>query len=257
MTPPPMTTTWARSGSPLDVSVVTSVVPRGLLEQALELRTVELGHGPVVLLHRPLPEVEVDRADRALDRAPERPAVLRHQSPQPGPGDAVPEQSSVVRLHQLVELLGAEVGLAPEVAELEAGVVVAGVLVVDQPQLVAVVDEVAGEEVVVARHGPRRVHRQRPADVLRLVGELLVALGEPEPVLVGDGEVARLDLEHVEVVDEPRSVMELPAGGRDPGEVPAGAEVLVGEGVALDEPDDEQTRLLDVLDDRGADPRVR
>src|SRR4051794_9476523 len=112
MTPPPTMTTWARSGSLADWAAI-SVVPRGLLEQLLELRAVELGDRPVVLLHAPLPEVEVDGAHRALDRSPQGPAVLGHQSPEPRPGHAMTEQFSVVRLHQLVELLGGQVGLAP------------------------------------------------------------------------------------------------------------------------------------------------
>src|SRR3954471_22689168 len=110
MTPPPMTTTRARSGR----WEATSVVPRRLLEEGLELRPVELGHRAVVLLHRPLPEVEVDRADRALDRPPQGPAVLGHQPPEPRPGHPMTEQLPVVGLHQLLELLISQVGLAPQ-----------------------------------------------------------------------------------------------------------------------------------------------
>src|SRR5436190_15070751 len=99
-----------------------SVVPGGLLEQPVEVGAVELGDGPVVLLHRPGPEVEVDLADRVLDGAPQGPAVLRHQAPEAGAGHSMPEQLSVVGLHQLLELFLGEVGLAPEVAELEARV---------------------------------------------------------------------------------------------------------------------------------------
>ena len=51
--------------------------------------------------------------------------------------------------------------------------------------------------------------------------------------------------------------MELFAGGGDPGEVAAVAQVVVGEGVALDEPHDEQAGVLDVLDHRGSDARLR
>src|SRR6195952_1442688 len=206
MTPPPMMTTWARSGS----WSVISVLPRRRLEQPLELRAVELGDRPVVLLHAPLPEVEVDRADRALDRSPEGPAVLGHQSPEPGPGHAMTEQLSVVGLHQLLELLGAQVGLAPEVAELEAGVVVAGVLVVDQPDLVAVVDEVLGEQVVVARHGALVVHGEGALDVGEGAGVVVVAVDDAESLVLTAPAVPGLALEHVEVVDEPRPFVELP-----------------------------------------------
>ena len=58
-----------------------------------------------------------------------------------------------VRRGERLDLVVVEVALGRGVAELEAGVVVAGVLVVDQPHLVAVVDEVPGQQVVVARHG--------------------------------------------------------------------------------------------------------
>src|SRR6266516_1172394 len=46
-------------------------------------------------LHRPGPEVEVERACRVLDRSPQRPAVLAHHPEQPGPGDLVPQRRPV------------------------------------------------------------------------------------------------------------------------------------------------------------------
>jgi hypothetical protein len=75
-------------------------------------------------------------------------------------------------------------------------------------------------------------------------------------VLLHDGEVARLDLEHVEVADEARTLVELAAGRRHPGEVAAVAEVVVGEGVPFDEADHEEPRVGDVLEHRGAHPRL-
>src|SRR3954470_7897478 len=98
MTPPPMTTTRARSGS----GVATSVLPRRLLQEIREAGILELRDRPVVLLHRPLPEVELDRAHRVLDGAPEGPAVLGHQPPEPRPRDPVAQHRAVVGLHQLV-----------------------------------------------------------------------------------------------------------------------------------------------------------
>src|SRR3712207_1226920 len=139
-----MTTTRARAGS--------SVIAGGLLEEPLEVRAVELRERPVVLLHPPGPEVEVQGADRILDRGPQRPAVLRHQPPEPSTSDAVPEQPAVVRPDQRLQVLERQGGLAPDVAELEVGVVVAAVLVADQPELLAVVEEGSREQVVVARN---------------------------------------------------------------------------------------------------------
>ena len=52
---------------------------------------------------------------------------------------------AVVGGHQLVELLQGEVTFGPRVAQFEAWIVVPGVFVVDQPQLVAVLDEVFGQ----------------------------------------------------------------------------------------------------------------
>src|ERR1700712_2673392 len=103
MTPPPITTTRARLGTCLAVRAsgpveVGSVIAHRLRQEPLEVRTVELRHRPVVLLHRPGPEVVVERAHRALDRAPERPSVLRHQRPEPGPRDPMTQQTSVVGL---------------------------------------------------------------------------------------------------------------------------------------------------------------
>ena len=86
-----------------------------------------------------------------LDRRPQRPPVARHQALQLGPREPARTRTAVVGGDELVELVVVEVALAPDVAELEAGVVVAGVLVVDEPDLVAVVDEVRRQQVVVAR----------------------------------------------------------------------------------------------------------
>src|SRR6266702_4455590 len=77
-----------------------------LFQEALEVGAVELRQGPLVLLHAPLPEVEVDVGDAVLDRRPERPPVLRHQPPQARPGDLVSQPPAVVVRDELVELAG-------------------------------------------------------------------------------------------------------------------------------------------------------
>src|SRR4051795_1856322 len=91
-TPPPMITQRA--------SVRT---PR-LVEQPLEVRTVELGHRALVLLQPPGPEVEVDLRHAVLDRRPQRPAVLGHQAPEPRAGDLVAQPASVVGGDERLEL---------------------------------------------------------------------------------------------------------------------------------------------------------
>src|SRR5215472_7381971 len=73
-----------------------SVIPLRLVEQPVEPWRAEAGHRPVEAFHPPGPEVEVDRADRRLDRAPQRPAVLAYKAEQHGPGDLVAQRTAVV-----------------------------------------------------------------------------------------------------------------------------------------------------------------
>src|SRR5262245_9355310 len=135
---------------PLGLSRTASVFARDVLEQAPEVGAVELQDGPLVMLHAPFPEVEVDLGDAVLNRGPERPSVLRHEPPEACASGLVSKRPAVVVANELVELLEREVRLAPDVAELEAGVVVARVLVVDEHERATDVDEVFGQEVVVA-----------------------------------------------------------------------------------------------------------
>src|SRR3954447_1054856 len=169
MTPPPTMTARARSGR--------SVVTPYLLQQPGERAGAEAGGGLLEALHPPRREVVLDVTHLRLDHAPQRPAVRRDQRLQTGPGDPVAQPTTVVRHDQLLHLVGVEAALGGEVAELEAGVVVAGVLVVDQPQSDTVVQEVSGQEVVVARHRPLLPDRERLADRLEPVIVGLVAAG--------------------------------------------------------------------------------
>src|SRR5438445_13177526 len=105
-----------------------SVLPLYLGEQVLEVGPVELGDGTLVLLQAPGPEVEVELRDAVLDRGPQHPAVLADEAPQPRTRDLVAQPAAVVRGDELVELGEREVRLAPDVAELEAGVAVARAL---------------------------------------------------------------------------------------------------------------------------------
>src|ERR1700712_2948875 len=131
---------------------LASVVTPDVLHELVELRPVELRDRALVLLHAPAPEVEVERRDAVLDRGPERPAVLRDETPQARPRDLVGERAPVVVADELVELREREIRLAPDVAELEHRVVVARVLVVDEAEAVAGPDEVLRQQVVVAGH---------------------------------------------------------------------------------------------------------
>src|ERR1700683_1585725 len=123
----------------------TSVIALHFIEQPAELSAAEPGHGAFETLHPPRPEVEVDRADRGLNRAPQRPAVLPGQAQQLRAGNLVTQRAAVVLGDQRDQGVVAEVALGPDVPELEAGIVVARVLVVDQPELAAVVDAVPRE----------------------------------------------------------------------------------------------------------------
>src|SRR4051794_8082956 len=97
-------------------------------DQRFEVAARELLAGSDVLLHAPLPIIEVDIADRVLDRRPQRPRVLRDQAEQPRPGCLARRRPAQVSGYQVLEPVDVERGLAPDVAEFETRVVVAGVL---------------------------------------------------------------------------------------------------------------------------------
>src|SRR6478735_10721759 len=121
MTPPPTMTTWARDGR--------STTGGHLLEEPREVGSAEGRDRLLVALRPPPVEVVVDRAGRGLDEAPERPAVLARQHLQPHPREGGSRERPEVRLGVRLDLLGREVALGRGVPELEARVVVAGVLV--------------------------------------------------------------------------------------------------------------------------------
>src|SRR6516165_9922734 len=83
-----------RPGSPDGWTV--SVIALDVLEQAGEVTGREALRRPLEPLHRPRPEVEVERARRVLDRAPQGPAVLPRQAEQPGPGRLAAQRLPVV-----------------------------------------------------------------------------------------------------------------------------------------------------------------
>src|SRR5580704_18842012 len=111
MTPPPMMTTWKRSD--------TGSVPfLNVSEEAGKPRAGEGGRGGLEALHGPGPEVEVQRAGRMLDGAPQGPAVLRHRNKQLRPGHPAPPPAAVVGGHQVAQRVGGQAALTGDVAEL-------------------------------------------------------------------------------------------------------------------------------------------
>src|SRR5437868_14122745 len=115
-----MTITWARPGS----AGAESVIALGLVEQPAEVRAGHSVGGRLVALHGPGPEIEVERAGAGLDGTPQRPPVLGGQAEQPGPGDLVAERPAVVLADQLGQPGENQAALPPDVADLEARVVV-------------------------------------------------------------------------------------------------------------------------------------
>src|SRR5947209_20132554 len=86
--------------------------------------------------NRPLPasrvvaaEVEVDRRDPGLDRAPQRPADVGHQREEVHAGELTRIPPAEVRLAERGPQILVELGLLRGVAEVEAGVVVPAELV--------------------------------------------------------------------------------------------------------------------------------
>src|SRR5689334_20951226 len=118
-----MMTMRARCGS--SAILVSSILSHYIIKQPLEVVAGQAFGGALEAGHRPGPEIEVERAGRVLDRPPQRPAVLAHHAEQPGPGDLVPQRGPVVSGDQFGQLVQGELALAPDVAQLEAGVVVA------------------------------------------------------------------------------------------------------------------------------------
>src|SRR5580692_5799999 len=143
MTPPPMITTRARPGRSVS-AIVTSVLALHVVEQPGVGRAGETGRGDLELRHRPGPEVEVQVAAGVLDRTPQRPAITRDQPVELRTGDPAAPRSAVVGGHEGGQRVGAQPALGDHVPKLETGVVVARVLIVDEPEPLAVVDEIGG-----------------------------------------------------------------------------------------------------------------
>ena len=103
--------------------------------------------------------------------------------------------------------------LVDEVAQLEGRLVHPGVLVVDEAQLAAVVEDVGRQQVVVAGHAAAPGRLPSAASTARGGRrQRVVPLGHGIPPLADDAPVAALDLEHVEARGERRSGVQAAQG---------------------------------------------
>ena len=100
---------------------------------------------------------------------------------------------------------------------------------------------------------PLRAHAHRLLERAHLRLELEVAVGEPEAALLHDADVAALDLEHVEVVQEPPPAVQAPAGLGDRGEPVAALQLLGAHHLAVEELEHERVVLGHRGDERRAD----
>ena len=224
-----------------------------VFEQAGEVRTLELGDGGFVALHPPVPEVEVNCAGGALDAAPQRPAVLGDDALQVGPRGLVPQPAAVVGGDELVELIGGQAALGPDVAEFEARIVVSGVLVVDDPDPVAVFDEVLRQQVVVARDGGLIDGPQRVPDPAERVGVLQVVRRDLEAIVQHGFQVWRLAFEHVEAAAKPRPGMQCPASRGHLRQHPRPLKIVVAQRLSVEVAQQQDAEIGAVVDHRCTD----
>src|ERR1700678_4441072 len=102
-----MITTRALDGSPVHGTPVpgtpvpgASVISLHLVKQPGVIAAGEPLRGALVTLHRPRPEVHVERAAARLDRPPQRPRVLAGQPEQPRPRDLAAPPRPVILADQ-------------------------------------------------------------------------------------------------------------------------------------------------------------
>src|SRR6516165_2534861 len=87
-------------------------------DQVLQGRAAEHFQSSVVLLYAPGPEVEVEFARCCLDRGPQGPSVVRHQSEERGSGHGASGCHPEVGLDQFRELLLIQLRLTAKIAQL-------------------------------------------------------------------------------------------------------------------------------------------
>ena len=227
---------------------------RHLAPAAVEVRAAERRLGLVEALRRP------SRGSRS--RSGWCAAWMKPQSDQPYSLHSACSRTRArsargrraeVRLGPGLGLLGGEAALGGGVAELEAGVVVAGVLVVDQPRR----SSPSSMKLAASRsllHGTvgRACGGERAA--YRAPGVRVVVVGrrQPEAALPHGREVRRLPGEHVEVAGEPGAGVQPAAGVGRPGQHARVVEGRSSSVRARQEPDDQHPEVGPVLEDLGA-----
>ena len=174
----------------------------------LELGAIELGRRARPALLGPAREVVVDRRDPGLDGGPERPADVRHDHLQPHPGEQGRGGLAEVGRAELDDPVVVEAQLLAGVAQLEGRIVVAAVLVVDDPQPLAVVEVVLGQQVVVAGDRGQGMGGEGRLDARHPVHPRSISSRNHDRTLVDDGQVALGEPEHVEVVPKAGSGVE-------------------------------------------------
>ncbi|MEJ7833637.1 MAG: hypothetical protein WKF79_12035 [Nocardioides sp.] len=202
-------------------------------------------------------EVEVEGAGRGLDEAPERPAVLTAQRPEPNPGQVRGGDRSDVGLGPGLGLLGREVALG-------GGVAAAGRALAAAPRttvpcnndLLAAnfIDD--GERVWLIDY--EYSGNNDPCFELGSPGVGVVVVGprQGEAALAHRRPVRRLAGEHVEVAHEAGTRVQPAAGVGGPAQHTGVGEVGVLQRPAGQEADDQHLQVWPVLHDRGPHSRL-
>ena len=85
-----------------------------------------------------------------MDDAPERPTDVGENHAEHDAGDDCLVDGTEVGGGELFDLCGVELSFLADVAQLEVGIAIAGKFEVDDPESVSVVEEILGNQVVVA-----------------------------------------------------------------------------------------------------------
>jgi hypothetical protein len=141
------------------------------------------------------------------------------------------------------------------IPELEARIIVAAVLEVHDPQLLAIVDVVLGQEVVVAGHRWQGVGRERPLHVCQGPHPRTVAVWNANVVFRDDPEVVLRRSEHVEVLQESRRRVQAAQRGRHSRGHVRAPQRRGRHGLSLDEGDHHHRQVGEILEDRWTDAR--
>src|SRR4029079_10438275 len=191
---------------------------------------------------------------RAWDAAPWRLADVGHDHLEAHPGEEGIGDLAEVRGTELADPRLLPALLLAGVTELEGGVVVAAVFVVDQPQPLAVVQVVLGQQVVMARDGGQWMDAERRLYPRQPIEPVAIPVRDQDRALIDDAQVALGRAEHVEVVAEPRACMELAQRFSDPGRDARRAERLDRHRPGIDPGEDEHVPLWNLVEARRPEP---